>query len=237
MSSNRVGRPTGRRRASSSFWIVLAIASLAALSIVSAAGAAPPSAKPVPGGAHDNFTPSALPLGVGNALTTFVVQLSGAPVTVADANSKDAGNGALTPDQKNAIKAQLKADQAPVVQKVQALGGKVLASFQSVYDGVAVQVPASQAASLESVSGVTSVYRSLNHTISNIHGVPLVQGPQTWGGTPGFTGTGMKIGDIDTGIDYTHADFGGPGTVGAWNRRSRRAPPIRRCRRFARPRR
>ena len=103
------------------------------------------------------------------------------------------------------------------MQKVQALGGNVVASFQSVYNGVAVQVPANQAASLESVAGVTNVYRSLNHTISNIHGVPLVQGPQTWGGTPGFTGTGMKIGDIDTGIDYTHADFGGPGTVAAWN--------------------
>jgi subtilisin family serine protease len=217
VSSSRVGRAARRRHASKYFGLALSIASLAALSIVSAAGAAPPSATPVPGGSLENFTPAVLPLGVSNAMATFVVQLSGTPVTVADANSKDNGNGALSGDQKNALKAQLKAQQAPVVQQVKALGGTVIASFQSVYNGVAVQVPANQAASLESISGVTNVYRSLNHTISNIHGVPLVQGPQTWGGTPGFTGTGMKIGDIDTGIDYTHADFAGPGTVGAWN--------------------
>src|SRR4051812_21170247 len=209
--------PTGRRHARRSFWVVLSIISLVALSIVSAAGAAPPSANPAPGGAVENFTPAVLPFGVSNALTTFVVQLAGAPVTVADADSKDAGKGGLSQEQKNALKDQLKAAQAPVVQQAQALGGNVVASFQSVYDGVAVQVPANQAASLESIPGVTNVYRSLDHTISNIHGVPLVQGPQTWDGTLGFTGAGMKIGDLDTGIDYTHADFGGPGTVAAWN--------------------
>ncbi len=31
-----------------------------------------------------------------------------------------------------------------------------------------------------------------------------------------FTGTGIKIADIDTGIDYTHADFGGTGTTAAY---------------------
>jgi minor extracellular serine protease Vpr len=197
--------------------VALSIVALAALGIVSGAGAAQPNAKPVPGGALENFTPAVTPFGVSNAMTTYVVQMSGNPVTVADANSKDAGNGGLSADQKDALKAQLEAQQAPLEQQVQKLGGTVIASFQNVYNGVAVQVPANQAASLESVPGVTSVYRSLNHTISNIHGVPLVQGPQTWGGTPGFTGKGMKIADIDTGIDYTHADFGGPGTVAAWN--------------------
>ncbi len=32
----------------------------------------------------------------------------------------------------------------------------------------------------------------------------------------GFDGTGMKVGIIDTGIDYTHAMFGGPGTEEAY---------------------
>ena len=216
MSTSRVGRPTRRRHARRTS-VFVAIALLAALAVVSAAGAGTISnVKPVPGGALENFTPVVTPFGVSNAMTTYVVQLSGAPVTVADANSKDNGNGPLSQGQKDALKQQLKSEQAPVAQKVQALGGHVIASFQSVYNGVAVQVPANKVADLEAVTGVTSIYRSHNHTISNIHGVPLVQGPQTWGGTPGFTGLGMKIADIDTGIDYTHADFGGPGTVAAW---------------------
>jgi subtilisin family serine protease len=199
--------------------IVLAAASLAALVVVSAAGASAKAmigVEPVPGGAVESFRPAVTPFGVSNAMATYVVQLSGDPVTVADASSQDNGNGPLSQGQKASLAQRLKTEQAPVLQQVQALGGTVIASFQSVYNGVAVQVPQNKVAQLESVPGVTSVYRSLNHTISNVHGVPLVQGPQTWGGSPGFTGLGMKIADLDTGIDYTHADFGGPGTVAAW---------------------
>src|SRR5207249_628449 len=51
----------------------------------------------------------------------------------------------------------------------------------------------------------------------NVNGVPLVNAPAVWDGLNGFHGEHIKIGVIDTGIDYTHADFGGPGTVAAWN--------------------
>lgn len=157
-----------------------------------------------------------VPLGVSNAMTTYVVQMAGDPVTVAEANSKDSGSGAFSEGQKKQVRDQLKAQQAPVAQQVQQLGGSVIASFQAAYNGLAVRIPANKASSLETISGVTAVFRSLSYTPSNIHGIPLIGAPAAWGGTPGFTGTGMKIGDIDTGLDYTHADFGGPGTVAAW---------------------
>ena len=56
-------------------------------------------------------------------------------------------------------------------------------------------------------------------TIDNTRGVPFVGAPSVWSGVGGgspFHGEGMKIGIIDTGIDYTHADFGGPGTPAAY---------------------
>ena len=55
----------------------------------------------------------------------------------------------------------------------------------------------------------------------NVRGVPLIGAPAVWDGVNGFHGEGIKIAIIDTGIDYTHADFGGPGTVAAYRRRAR----------------
>jgi minor extracellular serine protease Vpr len=50
----------------------------------------------------------------------------------------------------------------------------------------------------------------------NIRGVPYIGGPTVWGGLPGLHGEGIKIAVIDSGIDYTNANFGGPGTTAAY---------------------
>ena len=46
--------------------------------------------------------------------------------------------------------------------------------------------------------------------------MPRIQAPLAWAGA-GVHGEGIKVAVIDTGIDYTHANFGGPGTVAAFD--------------------
>jgi len=207
LSSSRVGRPTGRRHDSrNAIWIALSVAAFVALSVVSAAGA---SNKPIVApNAGLKFTPVFQPIGISNKPTTLVVQLSGDPITVADADAASP----LSQGQKDSIRSQLRSQQAPVAQQIQSLGGHVLASYQAAYNGFKVQIAANQAAALAALPGVTGVYQLPTYKPDNIHGIPLVGGPQVWDAVGGnFHGEGIKIADIDTGIDYTHADFGGSG--------------------------
>jgi minor extracellular serine protease Vpr len=207
------GRPSGRGRLTRAIpWSVVVLV-VGALGVVSSAGAA---GKPVTGGAIENLTPAVTPFGMSNAQTTVVVQLSGDPITVADANSKDAGRGALSSAQKDAIRQQLRSQQSPVEQQIRQLGGKVLADYQAAYNGVKVQIAANATSELQSISGVVAVHPVHLVYPSNIHGVPQIGGPQAWDGLNGVHGEGIKIADIDTGIDYTHADFGGPGNPAAY---------------------
>ena len=41
---------------------------------------------------------------------------------------------------------------------------------------------------------------------------------QAWAESTGYTGKGVKIAVVDSGIDYTHTDFGGPGTKEAYEK-------------------
>jgi minor extracellular serine protease Vpr len=160
------------------------------------------------GGTFSGFTPQSL----DKSPATFMLELAAVPVTVADAN---VGNK-MSKAQKDALKAQLKAAQGPVQKAAMAAGARVVGSYQLVYDGVQVQSTVDRAAALASIPGVVAIHRMTPVEPDNVHGVPLVGAPAVWGGVAGLHGEGIKIGVIDTGIDYTHADFGGPGTVAAY---------------------
>ena len=89
-------------------------------------------------------------------------------------------------------------------------------TFQSSYNGMKVRIARSKADQLATLPGVVGVRPLQKVTRNNIHGVPMIGAPGVWQSL-GLHGEGIKIAVIDTGIDYTHANFGGPGTVAAYD--------------------
>jgi subtilisin family serine protease len=108
----------------------------------------------------------------------------------------------------------LAAEQARVATDITALGGRVVFTFSTLSSGIAVQVPATQAAGLAAIPGVSHVSqvrdytRDLAETVSFI-GAQFLQ-------DIGVKGAGVKVAVLDSGIDFSHLAFGGPGTVAGW---------------------
>src|SRR6266446_4260301 len=143
-----------------------------------------------------------------NADAIVVVQLKDKSVAEAQA---DAGRK-LTGTEKNQIKNQLKGNQDSVKSQIKGGGGKILAQFQSALNGIKVQIPASKLNQLRSISGVIALLPVREAFPDNATSVPYIGAPTVWDAPTNIRGEGIKIGVIDTGIDYTHANFGGPGT-------------------------
>jgi len=162
-------------------------------------------------GAHTAFVPASL----SDRTVSVVLELAGAPVAVQDANAQKHGQK-LTAADKHAIRQQLQAQQDALAPGLASAGAKIVGQMQDAYNGIHVTVSQKNLTQLASLPGVTALHSVQTFTPMNVNGVPFVGAPQAWQSF-GVTGAGVKVGIIDTGIDYTHADFGGPGTVAAWN--------------------
>ena len=163
-------------------------------------------------------TPVWTPLGVSKAPVRVILELAGEPVAL---HQERAGRKLARAD-KERIKGALKSQQDALRPGIEALGGRVLAQFQASYNGMKVHIARDRAAALASLPGVVAVRpvqimkpATLSVTPDNIRGVPMIGAPTVWQ-TLGLRGENIKVAIIDTGIDYTHANFGGPGTLAAF---------------------
>jgi subtilisin family serine protease len=88
------------------------------------------------------------------------------------------------------------------------------------YNGIAVSTDASRLTALAHLPGVVAIHKiAALHALNNVT-MPLIKATDAWAGTnlpAADTGDGVTIGIIDTGLDYTHADFGGAGTPAAYD--------------------
>ena len=137
-----------------------------------------------------------------------LVELGGAPVAVQQASDGRSFR-------RSTALRQVKASQDAAVPKLKAAGATTYTRLTTVLNAIQVRVKVGDLDKVAAVPGVKTVQVSRMVKPENAASEKYTGVDQTWQ-TFKNTGKGEVVGVIDTGIDYTHADFGGPGTVAAF---------------------
>ncbi|MGB9578051.1 MAG: S8 family serine peptidase, partial [Halothiobacillaceae bacterium] len=129
------------------------------------------------------------------------------------AKSQSSSLAAMTRYQAVPGVVKIRADQDASLNAVSAKGValKDVQRFSVLFNGYSAQIPVKDLGKLAEAVGRANVHLSrltkLDDTASN-----AVIGANSVWTDPGVDGTGACVGVVDTGIDYTHPDFGGNGT-------------------------
>jgi len=154
-----------------------------------------------------------------------IIVLKGEPTALAFARALHAGGGGVvgTSSAGNASRtaaAQRRSEQATFRHALDGSG----VHYQEIYsvhralNGIAARMTPADMVRVRKLPGVERVeYLPLDRP-SNITSVPFISAPSVWDASaPGLnlsaTGTGVRVGIIDTGIDFVHPDFGGTGLL------------------------
>lgn len=98
---------------------------------------------------------------------------------------------------------------------------KVNREYDHVFSGFSVEVPSNEIPALLSVPGVKAVYPNVTYTVTSVgegevisqeayspnmlDSAPFIGADKAW--EAGYTGEGITVAVIDTGVDYTHPDL------------------------------
>ncbi|MCM2332821.1 MAG: S8 family serine peptidase, partial [Anaeromyxobacteraceae bacterium] len=172
--------------------------------------------------------PQALPSSRAGAARHVIVQLTERPTAVVyrgrlnaiplGVSSGDAGVAATDAavQQLTYVRSEQEAFAGRVADAA-VPGTTELFRLQRVYNGIVYRTDDAGVARLRALPGARAVHDLALHEVENARGVAFVGAPQLWSlGVP-VRGDGIRVGVIDTGIDYLHANFGGPGTKAAFD--------------------
>ncbi|WP_372708928.1 S8 family peptidase [Bacillus sonorensis] len=125
---------------------------------------------------------------------------------------------------KKQTKASLKAERSKAKNKAKKKikKAKIKREYDRVFSGFSMKLPASEIPKLLSVKEVKAVYPNVTYKPDRVKGkdvtiaadafhpqmdksAPYIGADQAW--KSGYTGKGIKVAIIDTGVDYTHPDF------------------------------
>jgi subtilisin family serine protease len=105
--------------------------------------------------------------------------------------------------------------QESAIGQARSLGGSVVYRYGILVNAFSAQLSPQAASALAQRADVRSVQPVGIAQKTLTTSVPFIGAPQVWSNF-GVRGEGMRVAVVDTGIDYTHASFGGPGTVEAY---------------------
>lgn len=171
-------------------------------------------------------TRGGLPLASADQETRVIVQLMENPVLVYETQLRE--RGVCTTQGLTTYANTLERNLNNVISRAKSKGIdlKVEAQYTHSFFGFSAGVPFSQIAELEKLSGVKKVFPDLPVELPKIsYTVPQTGAPALWEMPEGYTGKGIIVAVIDTGIDYNHvmlvdwSDEDNPTSkvIGGWN--------------------
>jgi len=147
-----------------------------------------------------------------------LVQLESQALVPFYLEQKQAGLGNAALDQ--AVQRQAKriaGEQYTLAKRLKDDGARVTRRYSRLINALRIRIAPGSMAALAKRAGVKRVERPRVYEPLTKESVPAVGAKAAWGTrTTGFDGEGMRIAVIDTGLDYTHAMFGGAGTKEAY---------------------
>jgi len=152
------------------------------------------------------------PVATGNV--SVWVKLTDPPLAVAvGPNAKKVGSNLNGAQQRKYLQ-DLRQKQDSLMGQIRNLGGRELARVSKAYNALAVTIDASKLAAVAGLAGVAKIRPVIDYQL-DLAAVRAYIGAVDVENA-GFDGTGVTVGVLDSGIDYTHKDFGGPGTLAAY---------------------
>ncbi len=150
------------------------------------------------------------PLTSATGTQAVVVQLTEEPV------AQVAAEGAGAAAQQTQLQT-VEAQQDAVVEVAQSLdsGVDVVGDAQRALNAVVLEINAEALPELASQPAVASIRSVVDYEMDLSETVPYIGGTAVH--EAGFTGDGISVAVLDSGIDYTHVAFGGAGTQAAYD--------------------
>ncbi len=121
-----------------------------------------------------------------------------------------------SPSTRMSRKINIQSEQAALIARLQAKAPelKVIAQTQLVLNAVFIEVDAAFLPALAEDAAVTRIAPIGDYEIDLSETVPYIGAATVQAN--GVDGSGVKVAILDSGIDYTHANMGGPGTAEAY---------------------